>query len=359
MAFKKYEKKEARDYQQELTDKFVARLEEAEKDIEKGLKWERPFFKTNAWPINALTGERYQGGNVAALLMEDFEDPRWMTFKQMEELSKKLEKPLHLEKGSKASYVMKVVPAYAKGEDGEVLKDSAGRPIPVRDENGKPKIGFKWYPVFNASQVVGMEPYMKEKLNDDIKPHEAVELLSKALQERTGLKVEHSNRTEAYYSPLEHKVHLPNPAWFKSADHYADTALHEFGHSTGKALERKLGGKFGSAEYAKEELVAELTSSFMSVELGIPHDPSTHENQAAYIKSWLQALKNDKTLIFKASTQASKATEYLVGHYEAYKLDLTQKSENKMSDAEDIAKELIANLGKKPMESKQTKAMSM
>lgn len=371
MATKKYEKKESRDYQQELNNKIIGILEEAEQNLDKGLKWEMPFFKCNERPINGFTGERYNGANVMALMVEGYDDPRWMTFKQMEEKSKQIGKPLHLEKGSKAAYVMKVVPVYEKEEvwveapggkktkEEIVKKDSSGKPMPVRDEHGNPKISFKWYPVFNASQIVGMEPYMKRETTEEVKPHEAVEMLSMALQERTGLRVEHSARGQAYYSPSEHLVHMPKPELFKSADHYADTALHEYGHSTGKALGRDLTGQFGSALYAKEELVAELTSCYMAMELGVHHNPSTHENQAAYIKSWLKALKDDKTLITKAASQASKATEYLVGHYEAYKQELAQKNENRVTQAEDMAKDLIANLTKKPAQNKPTKALTM
>jgi len=131
-------------------------------------------------------------------------------------------------------------------------------------------------------------------------------------------------------------VHMPSPEYFKSASTYSDTLLHEFGHSTGPALGRKMGNGFGTPDYAKEELIAELTSSFMSIELGIPHNPSSHENHVAYLKSWIGALENDKTLISKASNQASKATEYQIGHFNTYQVEQTQRV--------DLAKELTEKL---------------
>jgi len=88
-----------------------------------------------------------------------------------------------------------------------------------------------------------------------------------------------------------------------------------------------MGNGFGTPDYAKEELIAELTSSFMACELGIPHNPSSHDNHAAYLKSWLGALKDDKTLITKAANQASKATDFQVEHLNAYKLSQELKSE--------------------------------
>ena len=337
---KEYAKTEERDYQQELTNKFIARIEEAIACEEQGLKWDKPFFSCNEWPRNALTGEKYHGSNVATLMTEEFSDPRWMTFVQMQELSKNMETPLHIKKGSKASYIMKVVPAYQKDSDGNILKNSDGKALPILDEKGNPKIGFKWYPVFNACQIEGMPPYIQA--SKEVKPAEEIELLSKALQERTDLKVEHSWISRAYYSSSKHLVHMPEPGLFKSSEAYADTLLHEFGHSTGPALGRKMGNGFGTNEYAKEELIAELTSSFMAVELGIPHNPSSHENHAAYLKSWLSALQDDKTLITKAANQASKATEYQMEHLEAYKMALQQKN----AQAQDMADQAIATAKK-------------
>jgi len=337
MAYKKqYAKTEERDYQQELTNKFIARIEEAIACEEQGLKWDKPFFSCNEWPRNGLTGEKYHGSNVATLMAEEFSDPRWMTFVQMQELSNKMEVPLNIKKGSRASYIMKVVPAYQKDSDGAVLKSGDGKAIPILDEKGNPKVGFKWYPVFNACQIEGMPPCIKS--SNEVKPAEVLELLSKALQERTDLKVEHSGISRAYYSSSRHLVHMPEPSLFKSSEAYADTLLHEFGHSTGPALGRKMGNGFGTTEYAKEELVAELTSSFMAIELGIPHNPSSHENHAAYLKSWLSALKDDKTLITKAANQASKATQYQIEHLEAYKMTLEQKREQ----AQEMAAQAIA-----------------
>lgn len=322
---KEYAKTEERDYQQELTNKYIARIEEAIASEAQGLKWDKPFFSCNEWPRNALTGEKYHGSNVATLMTEEFSDPRWMTFVQMQELSKKMEIPLHIKKGSTASYIMKVVPAYQKDDEGHILKNDQEVAVPILDENGSPRIGFKWYPVFNASQVEGIPVYLQNM--KEVRPIEEVELLSMALRERTDLKVEHSGVSRAYYSSSKHLVHMPEPSLFKSSEAYADTLLHEFGHSTGPAMGRKMGNGVGSPDYAKEELIAELTSSFMAFELGIPHNPSSHENHVAYLKSWLGALKDDKTLIAKAANQASKATEFQVEHLNAYKLTQELKIE--------------------------------
>jgi antirestriction protein ArdC len=318
-------KKPERDYQQELTDKFIARIEEALASEEKGLKWDKPFVFSPEWPRNSFTGERYRGSNVAILMTEEFADPRWITFNQMQTLSKQTKTPLKLTKGSKASYIQKVIPAYEKDEEGNIKKDANGVAIPVRDENGKEKISFRYYPIFNCSQIEGIEPYVKP--TRQIAPIEEVELLSEALQDRTGLTVEHTDQMMPYYAPGKHLVNMPHRHHFKSSEMYAAVLGHELGHSTGPALGRKIDGGFGSESYAKEELVAELTSSFMAVELGIKHNLAMHENIAAYLKSWLQVLKNDKTFIAKAAGQAGKAVDYQMEHLNAYKEELKLKQE--------------------------------
>lgn len=104
---------------------------------------------------------------------------------------------------------------------------------------------------------------------------------------------------------------MPNRDQFESPEAYAGTLLHELGHATGgeNRLNRPLSNGFGTAEYAREELVAELCSAFASAETGVQFDDKNH---AAYIGSWLEALKGDKHVVFAAAKDASKAVDYLL-----------------------------------------------
>jgi len=107
---------------------------------------------------------------------------------------------------------------------------------------------------------------------------------------------------------------FPTQQAFKDAAGYYGTALHELGHWTGhpSRLDRWTlaeNYKFGDTKYAKEELRAELASVFLAAEKGIPHDPQNH---AAYVGSWIQALKQDKNEIFRAAHDASKAADLLL-----------------------------------------------
>lgn len=312
---KKIERVET-DHQQVLTDRCIETME-----VNKNLKWQLPWFTCSTPPYNPETKTHYKGINLISLAMANYPDPRYLTFKNVQDLAKREGKDIHVKKGAKGITVFKAVQV-TFGEKGEATDDE------VNSSRTYWKMAYAGT-VFNASQIEGIEP-LQARANT-VEPHAEVEAMSKALQARTGLVVEHSEVGRAYYAPGEHKVHMPFPERFKDRNSYADTLLHEFGHSTGPALKRDLSGGKGSASYAKEELVAELSSVFVAAELGLPHNPSSHENHAAYLESWLGALKNDKTFIFKAAGQASKACEFQMEHLREYKAELlVEKLTDKM-----------------------------
>jgi len=321
---------EVKDHQQELTDKIIARLEEAKSNLDKGLEWEKPWFSCSELPFNPVTGTKYKGINVISTLSSGFDDPRFYTFNNIKELNEKNESSLHIKKGAKGTPIFKAIQvSFSDKKSGEEEAQS--------DDGSGVKTFWKMAyagTVFNGSQIEGLEPYIKR--NNQVEPSLALQELTQALIDRTGLKVEHSEVGRAYFQPSVNKVHMPLPEKFKSSGAYMDTLLHEFGHATGPALGRDMSGDKNSASYAKEELVAELSSIFMSAELGIPHDPKLHENHAAYMKSWLSALKNDKNFIFSAAQKASKATEYQMGHLEAYRLENSVKLDVKVDSLEKI-----------------------
>jgi antirestriction protein ArdC len=137
----------------------------------------------------------------------------------------------------------------------------------------------------------------------------AVEKVASGMK-RDGLKLGHGG-DRAFYSPARDAVQMPNRDQFESPEAYAGTLLHELGHATGgeNRLNRPLSNGFGTSEYAREELVAELCSAFASAETGVQFDDKNH---AAYIGSWLEALRGDKHAVFAAAKDASKAVDYLL-----------------------------------------------
>jgi len=130
----------------------------------------------------------------------------------------------------------------------------------------------------------------------------------------SGAKIAHDQRDSAFYSRSSDSIHLPLKETFKDAPGYYGTALHELAHWTGhpSRLNRPTlndSYRFGDFNYAKEELRAELASVFIAAEVGVPHDPANH---AAYVGSWIKALKEDKNEIFRAAHDASAATDFVL-----------------------------------------------
>ena len=127
----------------------------------------------------------------------------------------------------------------------------------------------------------------------------------------TGIEIRHGG-TRAYYAEGPDYVQMPPFETFRDAESYAATLAHELTHWTkhDKRLARDMGRvKWGDEGYAREELVAELGAAFLCADLAIT--PEVRNDHAAYIQSWLQALKDDKRLIFTAAAHAQRAADYL------------------------------------------------
>ena len=301
---------ETKDYHQELTDKILKSMIECDAS-----GWEKPWIVGKRLPLNMVSGLPYHGVNTLALMSEGYEDPRFLTYLQIQQLSKSEDKPMTIKKGSKGIPVFKAFQVTFGGNE---------KPEPGEDV--KPG-GMMWRlkyagTVFNASQVEGIEPFVVRE--NKVIGNDEVIALGQALTARTGLKIVHSDKGRAYYSVSEHAIHMPNQEKFKTSDGYYATLLHEKGHSTGPALGRKMEGVFGSAAYAFEELVAELTTRFMGAELGVNYQSESHDNAAQYLKGWIKALQDDKNYIFKAASQASKATEFQLEHLKEFRLEQAQ-----------------------------------
>jgi antirestriction protein ArdC len=170
--------------------------------------------------------------------------------------------------------------------------------------------------------VDGIEPLKTEELNNEIEPIEQAEKLLKDYWTRENIAVNHVKGNRAFYSPLQDMIQLPLFEQFKTANEYYSTATHESVHSTMKASrcnrEEDRQGKnvaFGSSEYSKEELVAELGAASLMNIVGI-ENPKTFKNSTAYIQSWIKVLRNDTKFIVSASGKAEKAVKYILNEHE-------------------------------------------
>ena len=170
---------------------------------------------------------------------------------------------------------------------------------------------LRYYNVFKVGeQTEGIETKRKEidKKHNPIKEAEAL------INNYEDKPLMTSNNEGAYYQPDLDIVNVPKKNHFYNIHEYYSTMFHELVHSTGHEKRLNRAGvtnfdRFGSERYSKEELVAEIGASMLCGVAGIEH--KTIDNSASYIKSWLQALEDDKTLIVKASQQAQKSSDYI------------------------------------------------
>lgn len=228
-------------------------------------------------------------------------DVRWLTYKQAEHMG------LQVRKGERSTHIVKMVEVNRRqaAQEAETGGD-------VLAEDGTKALIMRAYTVFNASQIDGMAPMPARDC--DITCADAVEQIIFGLQ-RTGLKVNFGQGFQPAYYPRTDEVRIPPASQFSSLEDFHSTLLHEAaGHATGhpKRLARlHMDARFGSPEYAREELRAELVSSMMQGVIGLPPGPSMIAQHSAYLASWLQALKNDKTEIFRAAADAQKICDYV------------------------------------------------
>lgn len=273
-----------------VTERIINQLEQGV------IPWEKPWTGIKSGAYNRVSKKSYSLLNQMLLK----HDGEYATFKQWQDLGG------HVRKGEKSEIVVfwKIQPVEEKKEDGT----KEVKQIPL----------LRYFNVFHISQVDGVEPLSKDKLKD-IKPIEKAESILHDYWNREGIGIEHTASDDAYYSPSRDLIHLPLFEQFKDANEYYSTAFHESVHSTMKesrcnrAEDRK--GKlvaFGSNEYSKEELVAEIGSANLMNILGIESDKS-FRNSTAYIQNWLSVLKNDVKFIVSASSKAEKAVNYILG----------------------------------------------
>jgi antirestriction protein ArdC len=282
------------DIRQQITDDII-------KAMEAGVPPWRKSWSAGCLHFNASSAQVYKGINQVVLGMQGQGDPRWLTYKQADHMG------LQVRKGERGTHIVKMVEVNRReaNQDTNAVGD-------VVAKDGTKVLILRAYTVFNASQIDGMAPMPAREC--DITCADAVEQFIFALQ-RTGLKINFGQGFPPAYYPRTDEVRIPPASEFTSLEDFHATLLHEAaGHATGhpKRLARlHMDARFGSPEYAREELRAELVSSMMQGVIGLPPGPTMIAQHSAYLASWLQALKNDKNEIFKAAADAQKICDYV------------------------------------------------
>ena len=170
--------------------------------------------------------------------------------------------------------------------------------------------------MFHIDQCEGIKPRHEiAAASESINPDAAADAIIADYLKRSGVKLTHQEGDRAFYRPSADTVTLPLLAQFKELAEYYSTAFHELTHSTGHASRLNRLSKvacFGSEDYSKEELVAEIGAAALVNHAGL-ETSSSFRNSAAYIQNWLKALQNDKRLIVSAAGQAEKACNLILG----------------------------------------------
>ena len=259
-------------------------------NLEKGsIPWIKPWDTENTLDKNIHSGNEYNGINRVILGMSGFQSNIWGSFKQWQSLG------ANVRKGETGTAIVFYSP----------VKTNSINPETNQNEESFYAC-MKTYYVFNAKQVDGIEIKQRE---NEIKPFLNNVHIDNMVS-NTGAVIRHSGNS-AYYKRDDDFINMPVKSDFHNEAGYYATLLHELTHWSGAKhrLDRTKGKRFGDTAYAFEELIAELGSAFLCEKFAVKGD-IRHEG---YIQSWLQALKNDNKMIFKASAYAQKSTDYIVG----------------------------------------------
>ena len=280
-------------------------------------EWESGWTAIDATtPINGRTNRAYNGFNSLYLYFlakkRGYKDSRWVTFNQAKELG------ASVKKGEKSSPVL-FYQLYDKNTKKEFNS------LTVRDLSDEEKKQYmqdnvrrvlKYSTVFNAEQCDRFPERTDElpKMTEEERTRQNV--MIEQIINNSAAPIYYDGGNRAYYSPGSDSIHLPKIDAFHTMQDFYATALHEIAHSTGHESRLNRFGAFGSEDsYAAEELRAELASVFMQRELGITLEGRHFENHAAYLNSWLNAVRNDKRLFFDAVRDAEKISDYVAEHY--------------------------------------------
>lgn len=267
---------------EEITNRVISALEEGK------IPWQKPWVAAGG-AISHVTGKPYSLLNQ--LLLD--RPGEYVTFKQCQAEGG------HVRKGAKARMVVFWKPV--KVEDEETEEE---RTVPV----------LRYYNVFHIDDCEGLESKHIKVLEHHAQPDEAAQKIVDDYVGREGIRLVMDEGDRAFYRPSQDMIVLPAMSQFAHTEEFYSTAFHEMTHSTGheSRLNRLSNdSRFGNESYSKEELVAEIGAAALVNRVGL-ETASSFRNTAAYIQSWLNALRNDKRLIVSAAGKAEKAVDYIL-----------------------------------------------
>lgn len=328
---------------EELAQAFLAALKEDQ------LPWRACWEQGR--PYNAATGRHYKGINTLRLSMLSdelgYKDPRWCTFPQAQEKGWRIRKGEHATKVEYwAMYDMERKRWINWNEVERLRRDDP-------DVADKLQLRSRTALVFNAAQMEGLPPLSQRPRTDIGQLRQQRDTLLENMQ-----LAYREEGTRAYYSPSADMVTLPPEASFDDPYSYISTFLHECGHATGHPdrLNRHMENHFGSEDYAREELRAEIASAFVSQELGLEMSQKALDEHfdlhKAYIQSWIKVLEQDPQELFDAIKDASGIANYLMekGEFQQERNVTEEKRQIRHIEAENIDQEKFDFYAKDPVD---------
>ena len=286
--------------QQQLAEQFLHILEEEKLD------WRKEWSGIPERPYNPISKTVYHGSNYFSLLLtsmvKGYQDPRWCTFAQIKEQGWTLKAGKG--QSAKIEFWYPYDREQKKSISWQEFREVGGQ------INDRYQLYSRAYSVYNGDMIIGI-PKLEVRQNE-IQPVELVDTISRNM----GVPISYHQTARAFYRPIGDRIYLPYRQQFNSEYAYASTALHELSHATGAEhrLNRKQGGEFGTEPYAYEELVAEISSCFLSSELPIGQTEEHLKNHKAYVQSWIQGIKEQPEALFRAVKDAEQAAAYLEYH---------------------------------------------
>ena len=298
----------SKEYARQVSDEII-------EQIKAGVApWQKPWKPgEKCTPENFSTGKSYTGGNSLYLMSRGIRqghgDNRWGTYGQIQAAGGQVRKG---ERGTKVLFFTDRARETIKDEAGKPLQDKAGKQVYQEYQRAHPVV--RQYTVFNVEQADGLNlPPRTAQAPPEWQTHREAERLISA----SGVAVSHVAGDRAYYNMHQDKVVLPEREQFPTANAYYQTAMHELGHATGhpermdrESLKEGLDKGFGSPEYAREELRAEISAMITGERVGVGHDP---KRGAAYVENWMKVLEEDPREIHRAAGEAQRMSDYLAG----------------------------------------------
>lgn len=309
-------------FREQVAQSFIQSLQEAPRE------WTKTWASNETGrPRNLVTGRAYRGLNMAYLKYienrREFHDPRWLTYRQA------VDAGYQIPKGTKMTPVeyffmydnleKKTIPwnrynALSDDEKFERVNTANGKLAEpgVSGTGIKPRYELRHrdHYVFNASQLEGVPEFQFDRTVNDIAPSAVVDAVASGMQ----VPIEHKEQDRAFYTPVLDRITLPLRSQFDSDYDYQATALHELGHATGheSRLDRNIRNRFGTPEYAFEELIAEITSCYMGEYIPQPMSEADMDNHLAYVQGWIKEIQSDNSYLFGAIREAERAADYMI-----------------------------------------------